>query len=598
MKKQVLFFALCLLGFGASAQSWVSQATGFPNVSTGVFNVSAVDQNVVWISSYDGSGGAANYRDFSRTTDGGNTWIPGVVSAPAGHGWSMIFGLNADTAWAVLYNATVGTGGGIWKTTDGGGTWIQQGVGTIFNASSFPNVVHFWNATDGFAMGDPNPSEFEIYTTTDGGTTWVPVPGANIPAPLAGEYGIVDHYSVVGDTIWFDTNKGRVYKSVDKGMTWTVASTGIIVPANGAMDIEFWNGNEGIARLYNNTTGVNTFLKKTIDGGTTWSNFTITGNFFGSDMKYVPGTVSRIVSTGAAPGFVGSSYSDNGGITWIDIETSAQRTALGVVDTMTMWAGGFTTSPASDGIFKYFVIPTITCTDPSVSAGVSSVSDTLICPNETLTATSTGVVSPTVGTYAGIGWIITTADVTGTIDPLNEPSLMAYTTFAFPAPSTHVVNLLNDGTFIGSQIPYGVYYWTPVVFGNATAVVTPPVFLGDLALDNTCTMSGDSKYTNFAGPGNPLCGVGINEVKANVLAVYSSFVNSATLDLLINASIPGKAVVKIFDVTGRMVYAGEFSVNKGSNHELINVSNLGSGTYLIMAETGYAKATNKLVKLD
>ena len=102
----------------------------------------------------------------------------------------MIYGLNANTAWACFYNAVAGSGGGIWKTTDGGGTWTQQGLGSIFDANSFPNVVHFWDDSVGFAMGDPNPgTQYEIYTTTDGGTTWTRTPALNIPASIAGEFG-------------------------------------------------------------------------------------------------------------------------------------------------------------------------------------------------------------------------------------------------------------------------------------------------------------------------------------------------------------------------------------------------------------------------
>jgi len=147
MKKQLLFIAIILASVSSFAQTgvWLSQATGFTTVSTGVRNVSVVDSNVVWISSYDGSGGAANRQDFSMTIDGGANWMAGNTPAPVSYDWSMIYGLNANTAWACFYNAVAGSGGGIWKTTDGGGTWTQQGLGSIFDANSFPNVVHFWD---------------------------------------------------------------------------------------------------------------------------------------------------------------------------------------------------------------------------------------------------------------------------------------------------------------------------------------------------------------------------------------------------------------------------------------------------------------------
>ncbi|HNS12360.1 MAG TPA: YCF48-related protein, partial [Bacteroidia bacterium] len=449
MKKVLLVFSLFLFNLTVNAQgTWVSQATNFTPVSSGVRYVSPVDSNIVWICSYDGSAGAANRQDFSRTIDGGMNWVAGTVPVPTSYDWGMIFGLNADTAWSVFYDAVATEGGGIWKTTDGGSTWNQQDSGLIYNATSFPNVVHFWNADTGFTMGDPNPSDYEIYTTSDGGDNWVRVPLVNVPPPLNGEFAIVGHYNVIGDTIWFDTNKGRVYRSVDRGLNWTVSSTGIIVPVDGAIDICFNSATEGLVRLYNNTTGVNT-VKHTVDGGDTWTATTITGTLFGSDIKYVPGTAAKMVSTGAATGFIGSSYSNDGGHTWITIETAEQRTALGIVDSVTMWAGGFTSSPTADGIYKFEFLEPIACNDTSVSPGVAVASDTLVCAGDTLTVTATNVLSPTVGDFYGVSWVISSADISGSVSPLLEPSLIATYGITSPSTPTSLRILINDGALIG-----------------------------------------------------------------------------------------------------------------------------------------------------
>jgi hypothetical protein len=601
MKKQLLFIALLLTGVASRAQigSWVTQATGFSTTSTGVRNVSVVDSNTVWISSYDGSGGAANRQDFSMTTDGGATWMAGTTPAPATHDWSMIFGLNDSTAWSMFYNATVGSGGGVWKTTDGGATWTQQGVGTIFNSSSFPDVVHFWNENDGFLMGDPNPSnQFEIYTTTDGGATYTRVQAANIPTPLAGEYGIVGHYTVHGDTVWFDTNKGRVYRSIDKGYNWTVSNTTLVVPANGAIDICFTDYLNGLARLYTAATGVSTMFT-TSDGGDTWVSATPLGNFFGSDVKAVPG-MNMMVSTGAdaTNGFTGSSYSIDGGINWVDIELGTQRSALGIADSLTMWAGGFTTSPTDGGIYKYTIIPEITCSDPLINPGTAVGDVTWICEGETLTVSATNVYAPTVGDFAGVSWIISSADITGTTDPLLDPSLIATYTFEFPAPSSSFRQLINDATLIdGTNVPYGTYYWTPVVFGNATANGPTTVFLSDLTLDPNCTFVGNSVPVTVYSPTDPFCANGIGEVKANQLAVYTTQLDASSIDLQLNAATPGNAIVKMYDLTGRVISTQAVAVSKGVNHQTLNVANLATGTYMIRVELNGVTASAKAVKL-
>ena len=598
MKKLLLFALIVLSSVTVNAQgTWVSQATGFTDISSGIRNVSAVDSNVVWVSSYDGSGGGASRTDFSRTTDGGNLWTAGTIPCPVSYDWSMINAVDANTAWAIYYDAVAGAGGGIWKTTDGGATWNQQGAGLIFDANSFPDVVHFWDANNGFAMGDPNPSNyFEIYTTTDGGTTWTRVSAANIPVPLAGEYGIVGHYSVVGNDVWFDTNKGRVYHSTDKGATWTVASTGITVPANGAIDVCFYSATNGIARLYNATTGGNS-MRVSADGGATWTVATPVGNFFGSDVKYVPGTPSRLVSTGAATGFVGSSISDDGGLNWTDIETAAQRTALGVVDSTHMWTGGFTTSSTTDGIFKYVVIPTITCADPGISAGTVTASATQLCGGDTLIVTSTGVFAPTIGDFAGVSWVITTADISGSVNPQTEPSLVASYTFTFPAPSTSIRSLINDGTLInGTTVPYGTYYWTPVVFGNAVAASNPPVFLSDLVLDALCITTGNSIAVNVLDPLDPLCsGVGVAEVSSN-LGITTTIIGQ-NLDIKITASNGGVATIEIFDLSGRKISGQNSPVNPGANHIFVDASNYAAGTYVIKAQLNGAAGQTKVVKM-
>ncbi len=600
MKKQLLFIALLLAGASTQAQvgSWVTQATGFTPVSSGVRNVSVVDANTVWISSYDGSGGLASRQDFSMTMDGGTTWMAGTIPAPATHDWSMIKGVDMVNAWAVFYNATAGSGGGIWHTSDGGMNWAQQGVGTIFNASSFPDVVHFWDANSGFTVGDPNPStQFEIYTTIDGGTTWTSVPSANIPAPLAGEYGIVGHYQVIGDTAWFDTNKGRVYRSIDRGYNWTVSSTGITVPTNGAIDICFTSSSNGLARLYTAATGVSTMVTTT-DGGTTWTSATPLGNFFGSDVKNVPG-MNMMVSTGAATGFTGSTYSIDGGINWLDIELGTQRSALGIADSLTMWAGGFTTSTTAGGIYKYVIVPTVQCADPNLTPGTAVGDLPYICQGETLTVTSTAAYGPTVGAYAGSSWIISSADITGNSNPLLDPSLVASYRFEFPAPATSMRQLINDGTLInGTTVVYGTYYLTPVVFGNATGATPTPVFLGDLSLDPTCTYTGNSVAVIVFDPNDQTapCWNGVHEVKATQLAIYTSQVDANSIDLQLNAAAQGKVIVRMFDLTGRQISSQVVYVSKGTNHETLNVATLATGTYMIKAEFNGTTVSTKAVK--
>jgi hypothetical protein len=331
----------------AASVEWFEQASGFPTVSRGINFISVVDQNIVWAAGYDGTNPLGPCQDFTRTVDGGTTWVADTIAGADGLSFAMIFALDANTAWACMY-ASAGGVQGIYKTTDGGSHWAQQTT-AAFDAASFPDCVHFWDANVGWCLGDPKDSYYEIYTTTDGGTTWTRVPSADIPAPLSGEYGVVGYYTVVGDTVWFGTDLGRVYKSIDKGLHWTVAQTTLsayIKPA-------FKDANNGLVIDLNAAAAAE--LAETSDGGTTWTTIPFSGPCYDNDLCYVPETTNMYISVGGASGMSGASYSLDGGHTWTDYEDvlGIQLLALGFTTGKIGWAGSFNTDEVTGGMFKH-----------------------------------------------------------------------------------------------------------------------------------------------------------------------------------------------------------------------------------------------------
>ncbi|MCF7858584.1 MAG: carboxypeptidase regulatory-like domain-containing protein [Candidatus Cloacimonetes bacterium] len=330
---------------------WDQQNSGFPNGSTGINFMHAVDSNVVWASGYDGSGGAAPYQIVTHTTDGGANWTATQINtAPTGGDAAMIFAVDGDRAWVPIHT---GVPQGIYYTDDGGSSWTRQESADYNLTGSFPNVVHFFNDNEGFAQGDPVAGYFELYTTVDGGENWVRVPQEDIPAPLAGEWGIVGYYDAYGDNIWWGTQKGRVFYSNDKGYTWEVTQTTLGTAVY--TDVTFKDALNGIAQDKNvASTGT---ICETSDGGLTWQAVTHTGNCFTNDMDYVPGTDNTYVSTGAATGFSGASFSYDGGHNWIDFDQTAsvQFLATSWIDGTTGWAGDFNdqTNPNLMGVYAY-----------------------------------------------------------------------------------------------------------------------------------------------------------------------------------------------------------------------------------------------------
>ena len=344
-----------LLQFLNLNAGWVEQASGFWVASRGIHYMHAVDENIVWAVGYDGSGSNIPVQEFTKTTNGGDLWVADSIDgAPTGGDTAMIFALDDMTAWVPIHT---GTPQGIWKTSDGGNTWAQQTTADF--TGGFPNTVHFWDENVGWCMGDPVGGYYEIYTTTDGGDTWVRVPSVNIPAPSSSvEYGVVGYYDVIGDTVWFGTQDanfgGRVFKSTDRGLTWTVSS--VLFTPGSYVDIRFKDALNGVAMDKNFETP---FLAETSDGGANWAPISFIGNCYGADFDYVPGTTNMYVSTGVNyndPSWMGASYSLDGGhswTTWDEVAGIVQLFGTSWVAGQIGWAGNFNIDETTGGVYKY-----------------------------------------------------------------------------------------------------------------------------------------------------------------------------------------------------------------------------------------------------
>ncbi|MFA4851552.1 MAG: C10 family peptidase, partial [Bacteroidales bacterium] len=356
------------INVGGTPSAWIKQNSGFAKHSRGISQISIVDPNIVWAAAYNGVSSTNPIQEFTKTVNGGTTWTPGTITftGSENYGIANLHAFSNLICYACMFPSAA-NGGYIVKTTDGGITWTIQSSANF--STSWANFVHFFDANNGVCVGDPTttPFEFMIYTTSNGGSTWTQVNVNNIPGPSNGETAIVNQFDAFGNTIWFGTSMGKVFKSTDKGLTWTVTVTGLGTSA--VVTPVFKDASTGIATGTNNSTGAYIGMKKTTNGGSSWTTLTPTGIYLKNpNLDFVPGTTSMWVDGSSYPG-TGSSYSNNDCTSFVDIDTAStiQYTCVKFYDINTGWAGSFNAGVADGGIYKW---------DPSIIVGVNEQPET------------------------------------------------------------------------------------------------------------------------------------------------------------------------------------------------------------------------------
>jgi len=322
----ILFISFLFSLFEVFAQQWIPQISG---TTISLRGVKAVNDYIVWVCGANGI--------VLRTTNGGIDWEIKTPTDTSVTNYS-IDAINADTAWVT------GTFGGIenfyiWKTTDGGTTWFQQ----YNNPNGFGNAIRFFNEKEGVCLADPDPypsSYWEILITTNGGSNWTRVPRENIPSAdsLRGEIGSIGSIDIVDNTIWFSSfysisaTPTKVYKSTDKGLTWTVS--GYFQQQQGfagSSYVAFANANNGVAVCNDRT------VARTSDGGVSWTTSTVEFASFRSVVNLV-GEIYIAVGRNL---FGGCGWYSVGGSYWSFNPINTNSTLFGVDGTAnSAWAVG------------------------------------------------------------------------------------------------------------------------------------------------------------------------------------------------------------------------------------------------------------------
>ena len=361
--KKLLLFTLLTTAIHTQAQDfWTEYATSQPEANTGMTSISIVDDNVTWLNMSCGTIGCTPIRRYSKTIDGGMYWQTAAIdlgSNSVNLKIGNISGVSEMVAYAAVQPTGSGAIGGIWQTTDGGTTWTRQASATFSDPASFVSLVHFWDSNNGVAMGNPVDGYYEIYTTANGGNLWTRVASSPALIPIdAEEYLVTNNFTVTENTIWAMTDYGRLLKSTDKGLSWTITQTPILdFEIHWGMltaDMAFTDQNNGLLQ----TSDFQLFY--TNDGGVTWTDHLYSGVMRNFGIAAIPGVHDVYIAVGEdiVNSQRGSSFSIDAGLNWNSINDFPDLTYVngGVIEfrsIITGFASGFSTSPVVGGIFKW-----------------------------------------------------------------------------------------------------------------------------------------------------------------------------------------------------------------------------------------------------
>jgi len=307
----ICFIALLLFARDAGIQ-WQQQAS---NTTADFRGLCAVSATVAWASGTRGT--------VARTIDGGKTWSASTVAGAEALDFRDVKAMDANTAYVL----SIGKGeqSRIYKTTDGGAHWALQFTNT--SAEGFFDAMAFWDRDHGIAMSDPVAGRFLIITTDDGGKTWNHVPATNLPPAIQGEGGFAASGTCITvqgkSNVWVATGGAvaRVFRSTDRGRTWSVATTPIAsgIESAGIFSIAFKDATHGIivGGDYRKPTEAGDNVATTSDGGRTWT--LVTGARpagYRSCVAYVPGAAATLIAVGTS----GSDVSINDGVDWTSLD--------------------------------------------------------------------------------------------------------------------------------------------------------------------------------------------------------------------------------------------------------------------------------------
>jgi hypothetical protein len=641
MKKQLLALALVMMSLGLFSQStiWQSHDSNM-DTSAGTRWLSVVDSNTVWAIRTDGHHATATQNMFTRTVNG-NTFTTGLfLPDTLYYSSSSIKAVNGLVAYIPCYSKDGSRNGVVMKTIDGGLNWTNVADTSFMfvGSTNFPDWAQFWDANHGIVLGDPNGNtsgagtEFEIYKTNNGGTNWTRVPDANIPNVIGAEAALTDSYFAYGSKhIWFGTAHtasavNHVYRSRDTGNTWQ----SFAVPGlnGGVSGLAFRDTLNGLAWGQTLSTGGKFMLKRTNNGGVTWTTIYQRSNVGIYDICVVPGrnafmSVGADSASVAAGGIVGNgimtSVTYDDGDTWTILESAPGgpaakpflMTKVQMLDSSHGWAGNWSTPtnfPLGTGGMNKWRGPVIPFSCPLTVGG-----STVVCSGNTAVLTANGSSAATYTWSSGQNTsTVSVSPATTTIYTVNTSltgcnNMKTFTLTVTPTPTVSFTSsVANDSlyaancgttpttTTLSASGTATSYSWTPLasITGTGANVIGHPTVTTTFTLTgHTGTCIGTNTLTmtvvNCTGINNQMV------VNGTEVSFYPNPSNgSVTVNM---THVKAGTALTISDLLGNEVYKTNFNANVLNQNMNLDLSSLPKGIYLLGVSNGSSAKVQKLV---
>ncbi len=249
--------------------------------SIGDVTLDPSNSNTVWVGTGENVGGRhVGYGDgVYRSKDGGATWENLGLKESEHISKILIHPDDSNTVWVAAQGPLWSPGGerGLFKTVDGGKTWINvlsagEWTGVTDIAIDPRNPDRLYAATwqhhrtvAAYVGGGP---ESGIHVSEDGGETWTELT-TGLPDGKMGKIGLAIspiRPDVVYAAIELDRRTGGVWRSTDRGASWTKMSDAVGGGTGPHYYTELYASPHKFDRLYmvSNTSQVSE------DGGETW----------------------------------------------------------------------------------------------------------------------------------------------------------------------------------------------------------------------------------------------------------------------------------------------------------------------------------------